>query len=165
MILMKRFQWNGADEIQLGRFGVVRRGDVLTLTDQEAEMVTQNKDRRYVAIPDGKEPKAVEHYQTIDPAKMTPTQMEQAEKENHDEHERLLRLGTENDPERVALLALGQKTTTDLILAANEVNEKAGRMVIPTTQGTARSVLISELAKAQAAEIAAKASKPLPGQG
>lgn len=162
MILMKRFQWNGADEIQLGRFGVVRKGDVLTLTDQEAEMVTQNRDRRYVAIAEGKEPKQVDHTVAIDPAKMTPTQMETADKENHDEHERLLRLETENDPERVALLALGAKHTTDLILLAHEANKKAGREIISTAQGTSRSKLITDLAKVQAEEAAKAAAKPLP---
>ena len=167
MILMKRFQWNGESEIQLGRFGVVRKGDVLTLTDQESAMVLANKDRRYVAIAEGKEPKEVEHFQAIDPATMTPTQMEQAHLENNAEQERLLRLDVENDEERVALLALGQKNTVDLILLANEANEKAGKQIIPTVQGTTRSVLITELAKLAGREAAAKraAAKSLQESG
>ena len=159
MTLMKRFQWAGEDEIQLGRFGIVRRGDVLLLTDQEAAMVLANRDKRYVAVPDGKEPKEVEHFKVIDPSKMTPTQMEQAEKDNHDEQERLLRLDVENDEERVALLALGQKNTVDLILLANEANAKEGRQIIPTVQGTTRSVLITELAKLAGREAAARAAE------
>lgn len=163
---MKKFQWAGEDEIQLGRFGIVRRGDVLLLTDQEAAMVLANRDKRYVAVPDGKEPKEVEHFKVIDPSKMTPTQMEQAEKDNHDEQERLLRLDVENDPERVALLALGQKNTVDLILLANEINEEAGRMIIPTMQGTSRSELISKLARAQASGLGVKVvAKSLPESG
>ena len=163
MTLMKRFQWAGEDEIHLGRFGVVRSGDVLMLTDQEAAMVQANRDRRYTAIADGKEPKEVEHFQAIDPTKMTPTQMEQAEKDNHDEQERLLRLDVENDEERVALLALGQKNTVDLFLLANEANAKAGKPIIPTIQGTTRSVLITELAKLAGREAAARAAaKSLP---
>lgn len=166
MILMKRFQWNGEDEIQLGRFGMVRKGDVLMLTDQEAAMVLANKDKRYTAISDGKEPKEVEHFKAIDPETMTPTQMEQAHLDNNAEQERLLRLDVENDEERVALLSLGRKNSVELILLANEANAKAGKQIIPTEAGTSRSVLITDLAKLAGREAAAKRdAKSLPESG
>lgn len=162
MNIMKTFQWLGED-CNLGRFGAVRKGDILNLTEQEAAMVKNDRDKRYVQVGEGKQPKPISHLITIDPAKMTPLQMEQAHIENMEEERRLERLKSETDPERVLALAMQAKTTHDLLVQANEINLKAGRQVIPVTQGTQRGQIIAALCRELSRE-AGKAAKDLQEQ-
>lgn len=157
MSMINKFQWAG-DQLNLGRFGLVKPGDILFLTDKEAEGVKRDRDKRYVRVPDGKQVKAPGHFQEIDPKTMTPLQMEQAAIENHQEEQRLQQLASENDPERVILTALRSKSSHELYILAAAENEKAGREIISTAAGTSLSTIISELAAIELRRIA----KPLP---
>lgn len=154
------------DDCNLGRFGAVRKGDVILLTEQEAAMVTRDKDKRYTRLDGGKKPKPADHLIDIDPAKMTPLQMEEANIENQKEIQRQEQLASENDPERVIQLALRSKSTHELLSMADAANRAAGREVVSSAPGVSISQLIADLSRVELAKLAkgsGESANPLQG--
>jgi hypothetical protein len=137
---MNRFQYKGED-CNLGRFGPVRKGDVLILTDQEAEGITG--DKRFSRLKDNQNPKPGQFVPVSD--NLTPEQREAAEKANKAEKERLETLAKENDADRVEILEIKSKSFDELAAIAAKINAEAGGTIIDIGRRTSRPELMRQI--------------------
>lgn len=137
---MNRYQFKGED-VNLGRFGPVRKGDVLILTDQEAEGIVG--DKRFSRLKEGDKPKQGQFVPVSD--KMTPEEKEQADKANKAEKERLEILQKENDQDRVEVLEIKSKSFDELAAMAAQMNADAGGTIIEIGRKTSRAELMRQI--------------------
>jgi alpha-L-fucosidase len=128
-------------ETNLGRFEVVRNGDILNLTDQEWSTVT--KDKRFAVVKDDKV-RAPDRLIKITP-QMTGKEREEAERKNKEELDRLAQLEKANDSDQVEVLEIRSKSMDDLTRMAEQINEREGRIVIDPNRGSKAHLIRSIL--------------------
>jgi len=139
---MNKYIYDGAD-INLGRFGAVRKGDVLLLTDREADTV--DRDKRFKPVR-GTEPKAGQFVPVTD--KMTPEQRAAAEASNKAEKERLDELSKANNAATVEVNELREKSWSELVEVAEKINAE-GKTKIEFSKRTSKAALIRDIMRAK----------------
>lgn len=148
-----KYLFSGED-VQLGRFGLVRKGDVLELTPHEAQCITDTKDKRFKKLNE-KEALKVEPGQFITITDdMTPQERADAESANKAEQARLDGLAQSNDAERVFVQEVKEMTYPQLEAYVEKMNTEAGREVIQydkkkTRKGDLVSLILAARRQAQ----------------
>lgn len=137
---MNRYQFKGED-VNLGRFGPVRKGDVLLLTDDEAAGIVG--DKRFARLKENDKPKQGNFVPITD--KMTPDERAAAEAANKTEKERLETLQKENDQDRVEVLEIKSKSFDELAAMAAQINADAKGTIIDIGRKTSRAELVRQI--------------------
>ncbi len=109
-----KFMYWGKEARREGRFGLIKPGDVLTFTPDQAEYVIKTKDKDFRPWSEGIKPPAW--------AVKAPLIGKAAEDAEVAELLRQEILGKANDPNAVSLIALGEKTYAELVEYGNELN-------------------------------------------
>jgi hypothetical protein len=137
---MNRYTFRGPPT-NLGRFGAVRDGDPLVLTDQEADNIAG--DERFEFLEDGQRPPSKNNLIAIT-AQMTGEERKKAEASNRLEMARQDKLKQSNDEDGVALLEIKGMSFEALSEMADAINEEAGQRVIDN-QRLSKAELIKAL--------------------
>jgi predicted transcriptional regulator len=142
--MANKFIYRG-ENCNLGRFGEVRTGDVLTLTDLEAESVEANEHKRFERVVAGKTkvPKQGGFIEITD--KMSGDERVAAEAHNRDEQARLDQLAKANDEKRIAILDVKEKKYSELVELAEKMNHDAGRQVVDTGKNLPKQELVRRI--------------------
>lgn len=135
---MKTFIWNG-DEINVGRFGLLKKNDLIRLTDQEQRGI--EGDPRFVELKDPKKAPKPGHLIHISD-KLTGDQQVAAKKANTLEVARLQRLQEECGELRMAEMEIKNKTYDQLLSEAQRINRTAGKEEVRADDGISRGELI-----------------------
>jgi hypothetical protein len=119
---MKSFKWNGG-AVNLGRFGLVNKGDVLVLTDHEAEYVAREKDK---------------NFQPVDPAKVKAPALPEDPKAAAAEKARREALDKANDTQVLADQEIREMKREELFV-------KAQALGLQLPEGIATPVLLERV--------------------
>ena len=142
---MNKYTYKGPD-VNLGRFGAVRNGDVLTLTDLEADTIA--RDSRFEPIREGEKGKKASNIVPIT-GQMTPPERAAAEAANKEERERLEELAKANNAATVEITELREKTWAQLVEVAEKMNAGGADPAIPTGKKQTKGQLIRDILKAR----------------
>lgn len=145
MSMTKRVKWAG-DTTNLGRFGIVKKGDLLTLSSSEWNYVRQNRDKRYVIATAEDEKKPNPNLIVIDRSKMGPAEAEEAEAFNVEEKKRIETLANNSRDSAAILVDLQGMTTVELINLNNKLSEGLPQPIVHVGRETTRGELLSALA-------------------
>lgn len=122
-----KFLFDSVDT-NLGRFGHVKKGDVLELTPHEAQSI--KGDKRFKPFDEAKG-KAHKPGQFVEiTAAMTSDQKAAAEKANAKEKQRLEEVEKENDSRKVYVQEVREMTFAQLEIFADKLNKDAGRKIV-----------------------------------
>jgi len=145
---MTKFLFKG-EEVQLGRFGFVKKGDVLLLTEQETTCIIRDQDKRFeVYTPKPGTPKPKGNLIPITD-KMTGAEREAAEKANKIEAQRLDQLAKANDENTVIVEEIRAMTYDGLVELAERMNDEAKSEVVSFSRKTSKSDLIRLILEAR----------------
>lgn len=134
----------------LGRFGEVRKGDILNLTEDEGRALLRGRDQRF------RDPKSKEAQKEPIPDntveitdKMKPADRAAAEKANLDEKARQERLAIANDPQHIETMEIQHETYDQLLARAERINAKVGGEAITAAGKVSRTDLINAILSAE----------------
>lgn len=144
---MNTYRYKGPD-VNLGRFGQVRSGDVLVLTDHEADTVAKDRDKRFEAVREGEKPKPGGSFVPITD-KMTADERAAAEARNKAEKDRIDDLQKANNAAQVEIVELREKTWAQLVEIAEKMNAAGGQPQIPTGKKVTKSELVRQILRAR----------------
>lgn len=132
----------------LGRFGQVRRGDILNLSEEEGISLLRAKDARFRdPKAAGKDPIPSNIVKFTD--RMSSADRAAAEKANADEQGRLDRLAVANDPVHIETMEIQQETYDELLARAERINTKHGAKTITVQGKVSRTDLINNILSAE----------------
>ena len=142
---MNKYVYNGAD-VNLGRFGAVRSGDVLTLTDHEADTIA--KDKRFQPLRDGDKKKNAGNMIPLTD-KMTPDERAAVVAANKEEKDRLEKLALANNAATVEITELREKNWSQLVEIAEKLNADGAKPQIDTGKKQTKGQLIRDILRAR----------------
>jgi hypothetical protein len=143
-----KFIFRGEDQ-NVGRFGWVRKGDTLTLTDHEADYVERNGDANLERVT--AKTKAVKSNLVEITDKMSGDERVAAEAANKAEAERVAQLAKANDEKRIDAIDIKEKKYDELVELAEKMNHDAGRQVVDPGKNLPKQELVRRILAAREA--------------
>ena len=142
--MTKIIKWDG-ETTNLARFGIVKKGDILTLSLAEWKYVEKNRDKRFKPATKEEIEAPNPNLIVIDREKMGPDAIEEAEKFNREESKRIEGLTKSGSESAAIKTQLEGQTKLELITMAEEINRKERSQIFRIDQNTTRSELLHGL--------------------